>query len=131
MGKTAFRSLAPLIACTALSGCANGQFGSIAELFQTPAERKISSGIRSYENGNYREAIQLLQGGLDAGLLDEDDQVKAHKYLAFIYCVSDRERQCRDEFRKALDVDPTFELDPTEAGHPTWGPAFRSVKTRR
>jgi hypothetical protein len=39
--------------------------------------------------------------------------------------------QCRDEFRKALDLDPSFDLRENEAGHPIWGPAFRSVKAKK
>ena len=37
----------------------------------------------------------------------------------------------RDQFQKALDADPKFELEPAEAGHPIWGPALRSVKAER
>jgi hypothetical protein len=57
--------------------------------------------------------------------------VKAHKYLAFIHCVSDRAAACRDEFRKALAIDSKLNLTAAEAGHPTWGPVFRSVKAGR
>jgi hypothetical protein len=45
--------------------------------------------------------------------------------------VSGRERRCRDEFRVVLKIDPSFELAASEAGHPTWGPAFRAVKAQR
>jgi hypothetical protein len=38
---------------------------------------------------------------------------------------------CRDEFRAALDIDPSMQLEPAEAGHPVWGPVFRSVKAGR
>jgi hypothetical protein len=57
--------------------------------------------------------------------------VTANKYLAFISCVSGRDRQCRAYFRRALELNPSFELEPAEAGHPTWGPVFRNVKGRR
>jgi hypothetical protein len=40
-------------------------------------------------------------------------------------------QQCRDEFRKVLEIDPSFDLRDDEAGHPTWGPVFRSVKARK
>jgi hypothetical protein len=45
--------------------------------------------------------------------------------------VSERRQQCQDEFRKALELDPDMELSPAEAGHPSWGPAFRTAKARR
>lgn len=92
------------------------------------AEQDLSAGIRAYEDGKYKNAQKLLQNSLDAGLLLNSDKVVAHKYLAFMQCANGRETQCREEFRAALELDPKFELEPTEAGHPAWGPAFKSVK---
>ena len=57
--------------------------------------------------------------------------MNAHKHLAFINCVSGRTSACREEFRKALAIEPGLDLPPAEAGHPTWGPVFRSVKAGR
>ena len=90
----------------------------------------LAAGITQYEDGSFADAIKNLQTSLDQGL-STSDQVKARKYLAFSYCVSSRERLCREEFRKALELNPNFELDPAEAGHPIWGPVFRSVKARK
>ena len=42
--------------------------------------------------------------------------------------LQNRSGPCREEFRKALAIDPGMELAPAEAGHPIWGPIFRSVK---
>jgi hypothetical protein len=42
--------------------------------------------------------------------------------------VSKRTGECRTQFRRAFEADPAFDLTPAEAGHPTWGPVFRSVK---
>jgi hypothetical protein len=61
----------------------------------------------------------------------DKQRANAHKHLAFIHCSWNQERECRDEFRKALAVDPTLELAPAEAGHPVWGPIFRSLKAGR
>jgi Tfp pilus assembly protein PilF len=95
------------------------------------SEQELEKGVRSYEDGEYRTAARQLQSALDLGLDSKRDQAKAHKYLGFITCVSGREKSCRDEFRKALDADPKFELEPAEAGNPIWGPALRSVKAER
>ena len=92
---------------------------------------ELSAGIKSYDEGEYAEAQKSLLSALDQGLAFKSDQVKAHKYLAFIYCISNKEKQCRDEFKKALEIDPDFELEPAEVGHPQWGPVFRSVKTKK
>jgi hypothetical protein len=53
------------------------------------------------------------------------------KHSAFIYCASSRERQRREEFKKALAIDPGLDLAPEEADHPMWGRVFRSVKAGR
>jgi Tfp pilus assembly protein PilF len=118
-----------------LAGCESAPIKSIQRefknLFQThKGAQDFANGIRQYDDANYSEAARFLQSGLDQGLRT-DDQVKAHKYLAFIHCVSGREQRCRDEFRAALKIDPSFELAANEAGHPIWGPAFRSAKGRR
>lgn len=118
-----------------LAGCESATFKGLNQdlnaLFQTPkGAQDLAEGIKQYEDANYSEAARLLQSSLDQGL-GTNDQVKAHKYLAFIHCISGREQRCRDEFRAALKIDPSFELAASEAGHPIWGPAFRSAKGRK
>ncbi|MHB1145733.1 MAG: TssQ family T6SS-associated lipoprotein [Thiobacillus sp.] len=93
------------------------------------AEQDLSSGIRAYEDGDYRNSAQSLQNALSEGLFLNSDKVAAHKYLAFIHCAQSREKSCRNEFRKALEIDPKFELTPAESGHPAWGPVFKSIKS--
>jgi Tfp pilus assembly protein PilF len=90
-------------------------------------EQFLDAGVTSYDNGDYKTAEKNLQSALDLGL-DSRKQAKAHKYLAFIDCTSGHPQSCRDQFRKALETDPGFELEPAEAGHPTWGPVYRGVK---
>lgn len=115
------------------AGCSSSPFRNmgIDKLAPRKAERELSNGIENYEDGYYRIAARSLQNALDAGLVFESDIVRAHKYLAFIHCLSNREKQCRDEFRKAFELDSRFDLAPAEAGHPIWGPVFRSVKASR
>ena len=93
------------------------------------AEKDLSAGIRAYEDGDYKNSTRLLQSALSAGLLLDSDKVAAHKYLAFMHCAQSREKLCRDEFRKALELDPKFELTPAESGHPSWGPVFKALKS--
>jgi hypothetical protein len=99
------------------------------ERILNPAEQELEKGIKNYEDGVYKTATKELQAALGLGLPERADQAMAHKYLAFINCVSGRPNGCRDEFRKAFVADPAFDLTPAEAGHPMWGPVFRSVKT--
>ena len=121
------RMLMVALAALLLSAC--GSTGTGGGLFQGgPAEQKLAGGIKDYEDGDYKTSMEDLQKALEMGLSNKNDQVRAHKYLAFIHCISAREKQCRDEFKKALEIDPAFDLKPAEAGHPVWGPVFRSVK---
>src|SRR5260370_19159878 len=107
----------PLIA---LAGCAS--------LFQAgKGTAMLGTGLRQYEEGEYVRSAKNLQGALDQGLSDAES-ARAHKHLAFIHCASAREHACHDEFRKALALAPSLELAPAEAGHPLWGPVFRSLK---
>lgn len=94
-------------------------------------EARLKSGITQYEAGNYAQAQRSLQGSLNEGLASRTDQARAYKYLAFIYCVTDRAAQCRQEFNNAFTADPKFSLTAAEAGHPSWGPIYRSVARGR
>jgi Tfp pilus assembly protein PilF len=126
-----------LAGCLALlAGCATGPAGDstnpFAGIFQgSKAEQALAAGIKQFEEGDYTDATKSLQSALDLGISRASDKTKAHKYLAFIHCVSGRQRPCQDEFRKALEIDPSMELEPSETGHPIWGPEFRSAKTRK
>ncbi|MBX3663343.1 MAG: TssQ family T6SS-associated lipoprotein [Burkholderiales bacterium] len=95
------------------------------------AESRLKTGISQYEDGNYAQAQRSLQSALATGLASRSDQAQAYKYLAFIYCVTDRIAQCRQEFNNAFSADPKFTLTAAEAGHPTWGPVYRSVARGR
>jgi len=124
-----------LALCGLLAGCETApmkQFTQdITSIFETPkGEPALKAGIRAYEEGNYNAASRQLKSALQGGL-NSFGQIEAHKYLAFIHCASGQESLCREEFRKVLWLSPDFELAPAEAGHPTWGPVFRSVKAEQ
>jgi Tfp pilus assembly protein PilF len=116
-----------LVALTAVGGCSSQPVQDFKRLFQSKGEPELADGIKNYEDGKYGPATVNFQNALNTGLSDAD-QVKANKYLAFISCVSGRERQCRAYFTRALELNPAFELEASEAGHPLWGPVFRNVK---
>lgn len=114
----------------ALGGCASQTVRDIGldKIAPRKAEKLLSAGLRQYEDGDYKAAAASLREALDAGLTFTSDKLAAHKYLAFIYCASGQERACRDEFRRAFELDPQFSLEPAEQGHPLWGPVYRQVK---
>ena len=92
------------------------------------AEQKLTSGVKNYEEGDYKSSMEALREAEKMGLSRKEDKITAHKYKAFIYCITDRKNQCRHEFEDVLEEDPNFDLKPAEAGHPAWGPVFRAVK---
>ena len=124
------RLLAGLIGAVALAGCAEGPVKEISRIFERKGEPQLQTGIKNYDDGRLPQAQSNFDNALAAGL-NRGDQITAHKYLAFIHCVNKRERQCRAHFRSALELNPNFDLQPAEAGHPMWGPVFRSVKKTR
>ncbi len=119
--------LTSALATALLSGCQSPLVRDNPLLYRT-GETLLGEGIRQFEEANYRAAGGAIQRALQSGLT-RASEVKAHKYLAFIYCINGRKAQCRDEFRETVKLDPKFELRPEEAGHPMWGPVFREVKT--
>lgn len=123
--------IALMCAALLMSACATPVMRDVGldKFAPRKAEQDLSSGIRAYEDGDYRNAARRLQNALAGNLLLTSDKVAAHKYLAFMHCAQAREKQCRDAFRKALDLDPKLELTPAEAGHPVWGPVFKSLKS--
>ncbi|HYD58097.1 MAG TPA: TssQ family T6SS-associated lipoprotein [Burkholderiales bacterium] len=111
-----------------LQACATEPGRAIQALFApSKGQAALKTGLRQYEDGDYVDSMKSLHSALDQGLA-EGERIDAHKHLAFIHCASSRERQCRDEFRKALAIDPSMELSAAESGHPVWGPIFRSLK---
>lgn len=93
------------------------------------AEINLNEGLKQYEAGSYEASMKNLLVALDSGVLTVPQQLVARKHMAFIQCLNNRELICKEEFEKAFLLDPKFDLTPAEAGHPTWGPIFRLVRT--
>src|SRR3954471_6304892 len=122
MSATAALRRAALILGLILSGCASQPLQPIANMFRSKAEQSLAAGVDQFEEGRYAESTRSLQDAINQGLSADSDKVKAYKYLAFDHCVSNRRTQCMDAFRAALKIQPSMDLEPSEAGHPLWGP---------
>jgi Tfp pilus assembly protein PilF len=118
-----------ILAALLAAGCQSGPFKGVGAT-RYAGNGYLEEGVQNYEEGNYKVAKRRLQFALEEGL-SRPDRVKAHKYLAFIACVSSQPLTCREEFSIALELDPKFELAPAEVGHPIWGPMFKSVKAKQ
>jgi len=92
-----------------------------------PAQAALRDGIAAYNNGDYKGAIKKL-GASEIAKSSKANQLIAIKYTAFSYCVTRRPGPCRQQFDKALKLDPGFELETGENGHPLWGPVFARAK---
>ncbi len=93
----------------------------------TPEQIVLKEGIDLYNKGAYNEAIKRLNAPeLANGAKAE--RVQAYKYMAFSYCVTSRQTLCRQQFEKAFKLDPAFNLQPGEHGHPLWTPQFEKAK---
>ncbi len=94
---------------------------------QTPDQIALNDGIELYNKGQFADAIKRLNGPeITSGSVP--NQVRALKYLAFSYCVTNRGTLCRQQFEKAFKLDPAFDLAPGEHGHPLWGKMFARAK---
>jgi Tfp pilus assembly protein PilF len=121
-------AIAALALTTLLVGCAAppAQVG-LSDLSARPGEKALLAGIRAYEEAQYSEAEKSLTEGLAAGFTVKKDASLAHKYLAFIYCTSERTEDCKKSFLAARAADPSFNLTKKEVGHPQWGPVYKQV----
>lgn len=120
--------LATVTFITFLSGCATPQAQvGLSDLSARPGEKALLTGIRAYEEAQYAEAEKSLAEGLAAGFTVKKDASLAHKYLAFIYCTSERTDECKKSFLAARAADPSFSLTKKEVGHPQWGPVYKQV----
>lgn len=99
-----------------------------SSVLATPSQQKLAEGIKDYEAGRYKEALDALQAALKGGLPARADEIRAHKYSAFSYCLTKRTRLCRAQFWQIFTLDPAFELLPSEVGHPAWASVYRSAK---
>ena len=125
------RSSLIVLALAALAGCATPppppKPTGLAEVMERPAERALLDGIRAYDDGQYAQAEKSLRQALADGLQSARDRATAHKLLAFITCTSERLADCQTQFREARAADASFALSRSEAGHPVWGPVYKSL----
>ena len=130
MNSTRITSCVAALLLVLLAGCVvppNSQPG-LMDVSERPAEKALLVGMRAYEDGQYPQAEASLNQALSAGLASPKDRAAAHKYLAFIFCTSNRVPACEAQFRAARNDDPGFARRTAEAGHPQWGPVYQRVQ---
>lgn len=88
----------------------------------------LADGMALYNKGSYSAAIKRLANAPEIWSADISFQTEALKTMAFSYCVTSRKKLCKQQFEKALKLDPNFDLAPGEQGHPLWGPVFKQAR---
>ena len=85
---------------------------------EAPPPREFSNGVLELLKGRHEQAIRLLKTAQPA--MDQDASL--HAYLGVAYCLRHRAagkketgalRSARLEFRRALEIDPSYRLDRT------------------
>jgi hypothetical protein len=74
----------------------------------------LETGLRAYREADFDRAISELQKATELGLKAQNDQIQAHLYLGFAYIGKAERRFAEIEFAKAIQLDPTLELDPKQ-----------------
>lgn len=124
--------LALLSGCAGTASTASAPQGANTNAAAHPfaASSGLADGIALYDKGDYNGAIRRLAlADVTAG--SKATQLAGLKYSAFSYCVTGRSTLCRQQFDKAIKLDPSFDLAPGEHGHPLWGPVFVKAKKAR
>lgn len=134
--KRIISTLASLLAAmTLLSGCAAiktiENFFKHETIDETAARSALNAGIALYDRGEYAAAVKKLAGSGEIWKADKELQLQALKTMAFSYCVTSQPTACKQQFDKALRLDPAFDLAPGEKGHPLWGPVFDRAKKKK
>lgn len=133
-----FRLAMLLLASCLIAGCATGdQPFKIDNPFKrenptnVAAKAALNAGVALYNDGEYTAAVKKLAGANEIWQADKAIQLEALKYMAFSYCVTSQPAACRLQFEKALKLDPSFDLEPGEKGHPLWAPVFARAKRQK
>ncbi len=98
------------------------------EQTRTAARDDLKESIDAYNAGDYNGSLKTILDSKTIWITDNDIQLEALRYSAFDYCLTNRANQCKQQFEKALRLDPEFDLRRGEKGHPLWEPAFDKAK---
>src|SRR5947208_1359729 len=116
-----FHRLLVVLIAALLAACASPvqhADGGAPTLSSTEAQTRYQQGLARYRDSKFEPALADLTAAVNSGHLRSGDTINAHKHMAFIHCVSNREALCREQFQVILKAEPNFDLAPNEANHP-------------
>lgn len=115
---------------TLLSACGSSSKQAKAPLY-TPTEEILLQQFEStYHDGKYNALIRQIRETPETELGGIAFRSEALKYKAFSECMVRQRTNCRNTFRKLLEINPEFNLTAAEANHPSWGTTFEAEKKR-
>lgn len=92
-------------------------FGIICISSSYADDGSCMEGKQAFEQFRYEDAVSQLGKCLEGGGLSKEQLVEVHKLLGFCYVAFDIRWQAKENFKKTLELDPSF--DPTN--DPVWG----------
>jgi hypothetical protein len=101
-----------------------------AKAARAAAQAEFDAIFTLYTDGDYRGETKRFATAEETLKPYKDLELDGLKYTAFSYCLLGRQAQCRQQFEKAVKIDPSFDLKEGEKGHPLWGPVFKRVKKK-
>ena len=82
----------------------------------------------NYQQGEYGQVIRRVTIDQALNEAPQDIRIQALKLQAFSLCLTKYEFLCQEKFQQILALQPDFELQASEQGHPLWGPAFERAQ---
>jgi len=120
------RYIAATFVMILVAGCAvPGKVQRTATAEETAELAQVKS---DYAAGRYGEVIRRVARSDTLAGAPDAERIEALKLQSFSYCMSNYTQLCQDGFERILQIDPSFTLSPSEAGHPQWGPVFAKAR---
>jgi len=94
------------------------------------AHTELNGLLAVYNSGDFHGAIKRF-ATIEATLKPyKEMELTGLKLTAFSYCLTGRPALCQSTFERALKLDPSFDLEPGEKGHPLWQPVLDRARKK-
>lgn len=117
-----------LLLTTVLAACASNEPKEPPSPYSDSEQVLLDELRKKFTAGSYDAIIEDVTNKPEYQTGGVPFRTQSMKLLAFSQCVSKKVRDCTKTFDRILEIDPKFELEPAEAGHPSWGPVFAKEK---
>jgi len=96
-------------------------------LAQEKCAELMAKARTEYENGNFDDALVLINRCLQDYSLTRETKVMAYEMLGLIYVSKQEREQAKDAVKKLLEIDPRYEPDPGQL-RPAYIELIKEVK---